>query len=81
MMKYYGSVIPHDWDVSFENFGGLLTVVAFWDNKLARKEQINFSKYDPQWVKCHTPMDVKLHLALCVKSSGNRMEPFPIGKI
>ena len=31
-MKYYVSVIPHDWDVSFEKFGGLQTVVAFWEN-------------------------------------------------
>ena len=31
-MKYYGSVIPHDWDVSFEKFGGLPTVVAFSEN-------------------------------------------------
>ena len=23
VIKYYGSVIPHDWDVSFEKFGGL----------------------------------------------------------
>ena len=32
VIKYYGSVIPHDWDVSFENFGGRPTVVAFWEN-------------------------------------------------
>ena len=28
-IKYYGSVIPHDWEVSFEKFGGLPTVVVF----------------------------------------------------
>ena len=32
VIKYYGSVIPHDWDVNFEKFGGLPTVVAFWEN-------------------------------------------------
>ena len=32
-------------------------------------------------VKSHTPMDVKLHWAQCVKSNYNRMEPFPIGQI
>ena len=32
VIKYYGSVIHHAWDVSFENFGGLPTVVAFWEN-------------------------------------------------
>ena len=32
VIKYYGSVIPHDWDVSFEKIGGLRTVVAFWEN-------------------------------------------------
>ena len=28
----YGSVIPHDWYMSFEKFGGLPTVVAFLEN-------------------------------------------------
>ena len=32
VMKHPGSVISHDWDVSFEKFGGLPTVVAFWEN-------------------------------------------------
>ena len=32
-------------------------------------------------VKCHTPLDIKLHWAQCVKSNYNRMEPFPIGEI
>ena len=32
VIKYYGSVIPHDWYMSFEKFGGLPTVVAFWEN-------------------------------------------------
>ena len=32
VIKYYGSVIPHDWDVSFEKFGGLTTVAAYWEN-------------------------------------------------
>ena len=32
VIKYYDSVIPHDWDVSFKKFGGLLTVVALWEN-------------------------------------------------
>ena len=32
VIKYYDSVIPHDWDVSFEKLGGLPTVVAFWEN-------------------------------------------------
>ena len=35
VLKYYGSVIPHDWDMSFEKFPGLPTVVAFF-------EEINF---------------------------------------
>ena len=30
--RYTGSMITHDWDVSFEKFGGLPTVVAFWKN-------------------------------------------------
>ena len=29
-------------------------------------------------VKCHTPLDVKLHWAQCVKGNYNRMEPFAI---
>ena len=32
VIKYYDSVIPHDWDVNLEKFGGLPTVVAFWEN-------------------------------------------------
>ena len=32
VIKYHGSVIPHDWDVNFQKFGGLPTVVAFWEN-------------------------------------------------
>ena len=32
MIKYNGSVITHDWDLSIEKFGGLPTVVAFWEN-------------------------------------------------
>ena len=31
-MKYYGSAIPHDSYMIFEKFGGLPTVVAFWEN-------------------------------------------------
>ena len=31
-MKYYGSVIPHDWYMSFEKIEGLPTAVAFWEN-------------------------------------------------
>ena len=31
-------------------------------------------------VKCHTPLDGKLHWAHCVKSNYNRMETFPIGE-
>ena len=31
-MLYHGSAIPHDWYMSFEKFGGLQTVVAFWEN-------------------------------------------------
>ena len=45
------SVISHDWDVSFEKFGGLPIVVTFWENYLPRQGQINFSKYEPQWVQ------------------------------
>ena len=29
---YYGSVTPHDWDVSFKKNEGLPIVVAFWEN-------------------------------------------------
>ena len=32
VIKYHDSVIPHDSDASFEKFGGLPTVVAFWEN-------------------------------------------------
>ena len=32
VIKYYGSLIPHNWDMSFETFGELPTVVAFWEN-------------------------------------------------
>ena len=32
-------------------------------------------------MKCHTPLDVKLHWAQCVKSNYNRMESFPIGEV
>ena len=32
VIKYYGSVIPHDWDMSFEKFRGLLTEGVFWEN-------------------------------------------------
>ena len=45
-MKYHGSVIPYDWDLSFDKFEGLLAVVAFWENHLPSQEQINLnSKY------------------------------------
>ena len=50
VIKYHGLMIPHDWDVSFEKFGGLPTVVAFWENLLPMQGQINFSKCEPQWV-------------------------------
>ena len=30
VIKYYGSEILHDWDMSFEKFGGLPNVVAFY---------------------------------------------------
>ena len=32
VVKHYGSMIPHDWDVSFEKFRQLSTVVSFWEN-------------------------------------------------
>ena len=32
VIEYYGTVIPHDGDMSFEKFRGLPTVVAFWKN-------------------------------------------------
>ena len=38
--KYYGSVIPHVWDVSFGKFGGLPTVVDFF-RKLTSKAGTN----------------------------------------
>ena len=31
-IKYSGSGIPHNWDVSFRKFGGLPTVVTFQEN-------------------------------------------------
>ena len=32
VIKYHGSVIPHDWDISFEKLGGLPFIVGFWEN-------------------------------------------------
>ena len=32
VIKYYGSVIPHDWYMIFEQFGGLPPVVAAYEN-------------------------------------------------
>ena len=32
VIKHYNAVIPHDWDMRFEKFRGLPTVVAFWEN-------------------------------------------------
>ena len=54
VIKYYGSVIPHNWDMSFQKFGGLSAVVAFWENQLPRQGQISF--HTPIWktdVSCH----------------------------
>ena len=44
VIKHYGAVIPYDWDMCFEKFGGLPTVVAFWEKWLPRQVQINFVK-------------------------------------
>ena len=51
-MKYYGSVNPHDCDMSFEKFERLPTVVVFEKKNLARQGQINLSKYEwvSEWV-------------------------------
>ena len=32
VIKHYYAVIPNDWDMCLEKFGGLPTVVAFWEN-------------------------------------------------
>ena len=81
-MKYYGSVIPHDWDVSFEIIGGLPTVVAFQKINFQCRDKLIFKVSAPMgWVKCHTLMDVKVHRAQRVISNYNRMEPFLIGEI
>ena len=32
VIKHYGSLIPHDWDMCFEKFGGLPPAIAFWEN-------------------------------------------------
>ena len=59
MIKYYyGSVIPHDWYVSFENFGGLPNVVDIL-RILTSKAGTNqfFKVWTPMSsVKCHTPI-------------------------
>ena len=56
-MKYYGSMISHDWDMSFEKFGGLPTVVAFWENYIP---SIDFSKNEfsevPHTIGCKIPL-------------------------
>ena len=83
VIKYYGSMIPHDWDVSFEKNWRATNCGSFL-RKLTSKAGTN--KFFKVWasmssVKCHTPLDVKLHWAQCVKSNYNRMEPFPIGEI
>ena len=82
VIKHYNAVIPHDWDMWFEKFGGLPNVVAFWENQLPRQGQINSLKYEPQRVRwiAFTPLDVKFLWAQCVKGNYNRMELFAIGE-
>ena len=41
VIKYCGWGIPHHWNMSFGNFGGLPTLVAFPESQLARHKQIN----------------------------------------
>ena len=53
--KYCGWGIPHNWDISFGNFGGLPTLVAFPENQLPRQEQINYFKYERQRVHWSAP--------------------------
>ena len=46
-MKYYGSEIPHDWDVSFEKFGGLPTEVAVWEIYFQCRDKLIFQSMSP----------------------------------
>ena len=55
VIKYCVWGIPHNWDMIFEKFGGLPTLVAFQENKLARQEQINYFKYERQQVHWSAP--------------------------
>ena len=62
-IKYYGSVIPHAWYMNFEKFGGLPTVVAFWENWLPRQGKIFFQSISPNefgevphTIGCKTPL-------------------------
>ena len=47
VIKYYGSEIPHDWDVSFEKFWGLPTVVAFWKINFQGRDKLIFQSMSP----------------------------------
>ena len=49
-------MIPHDWDMSFEKFGGLPVNCGSFLRKLTSKAGTNsFSKYQPQWVQWSAP--------------------------
>ena len=83
VIKYYGSVIPHDWDVNFEKIWRATNCGRFL-RKLTSKAGTNefFKVWAPvSSVKCHSAFDVKLHWAQCVESNYSRREPFPIGEI
>ena len=47
VIKYHGSVISHDWDVSFEKFGVLPTVVAFWKTNFQGRDKLIFQSMSP----------------------------------
>ena len=47
MIKYHGSEIAHDWDVSFEKIAGLPTVVAFWKINFQGRDKLIFQSMSP----------------------------------
>ena len=63
MIKYYGSEIPHDWNASFEKFGGLPTVVAIWKINFQGRDKLIFQSMSPNefsevshTIGCKTPL-------------------------
>ena len=79
--KYCGCGIPHNWDMSFGNFGGLPTLVAFQNfNLQGRNQLIVLSMITNKFTEVpHTIGCIKFHKTYYVKGDFNRMEPFAIG--